>query len=284
MHSPNLAFMNRRAFLRNTVAACGGALLGWEQSFGAGAERRRIPVGVQLYSVRELCAKDLAGTLAAIARIGYKGVEWAGYYNRSAKELRRMLDDLGLVTCGTHTPFESLLPQQLPATIEFNQTLGNHFLIVPWMEGKSKGDWLEKAHLFNELAEKLRPHGMYVGYHAHAHDFQKFNNETAWDIFFGNTQPDVVMQLDTSNCLAGGADPVSVLRRYPGRAITIHLKAHGGGPEAVIGEDKIDWSAVFEWCETRGGTQWYVVEHETSRDSLDAVRRAYVALQKMGKV
>lgn len=276
-------FLTRRQFLRTTTAAAGTVLLTGRQVLCA-AERRKIPVGVQLYSVRDLCAKDLPGTLAAVARIGYKGVEWAGYYGRDAKELRKMLDDVGLVTCGTHTPYESILPDRLSATIEFNQTLGNRFLIVPWMEGRSRQDWLEKARLFNEVADKVRSHGLYVGYHAHAHDFQKLDGETAWDIFFGNTRPDVVMQLDTSNCMAGGADPVEVLRRYPGRAITIHLKAHGGGPEAVIGEDKVNWPAVFEWCETRGGTQWYVVEHETSQDPLNAIRRAYAALQKMGKV
>ncbi|MGA4642896.1 sugar phosphate isomerase/epimerase family protein [Limisphaera sp. 4302-co] len=277
--------MTRRAFLHQATAfSVGFTVAAGRLVRAADAGRPKIPVGVQLYSVRELCAKDLAGTLAQVARIGYKGVEWAGYHNRSARELRKMLDDLGLVTCGTHTPYESILPDKLEATIEFNQILGNRFLIVPWMEGRSREEWLEKARLFNEVADKVRSRGMYVGYHAHAHDFQKFDGQTAWDLFFGNTHPDVVMQLDTSNCMAGGADPVEVLRRYPGRALTIHIKSHGGGPEAVFGEDKVNWPAVFEWCETRGGTQWYVVEHETSKDPMDAIRRAFAALQKMGKV
>ena len=92
------------------------------------------------------------------------------------------------------------------------------------------------------------------------------------------------MQLDTSNCREGGADPVAVLKKYPGRAKSIHIKANGGGAEAVIGEDKVDWKAVFAWCETRGGTQWYVVEHESSKDPLDAMKRSYAALKKMQKV
>lgn len=284
MNSQLRDHLSRRAFLRTGLGLMGVAALSRIPNGWAAAERRKLPVGVQLYSVRELCAKDLPGTLAAVAKIGYQGVEWAGYYNRSARELRRMLDDVGLVTCGTHTPYESILPQNLEATVEFNQTLGNKFLIVPWMQGKSRQEWLDRARLFNEVAEKVRAHGMYVGYHAHAHDFEKFDGETAWDLFFGNTRPEVVMQLDTSNCMAGGADPVAVLRRYPGRAISIHIKPHGGGPEAVFGEDKVNWQAVFEWCETQGGTQWYVVEHESSKDPLDAIRRCYAALQKMGKV
>jgi sugar phosphate isomerase/epimerase len=195
-----------------------------------------------------------------------------------------MLDDLDLVTCGTHTPYESVLADKLAETIEFNRTLGNKFLIVPSMTGKTRQEWLDKAKLFNELADKVKAEGMFVGYHAHAHDFEKIEGESAWDIFFGNTKPEVIMQLDTSNCRDGGADPVAVLKKYPGRTKTIHIKAHGGGPEAVYGEDKIDWKGVFEYCESKGGTQWYVVEHETSQDPIDAIRRAYAALKQMNKV
>jgi len=277
--------VSRREFLLTSSVGAAGLTLG----AGAAQPSRaaaggKIPVGVQLYSVREQCAKDLPGTLAAVAKIGYKGVEFAGYHKRSATELRKMLDDLGLVTCGTHTPYESVLADKLAETIEFNQTIGNKFLIVPWMTGKTKQEWTDKAKLFNELAEKVKSHGMFVGYHAHAHDFEKLEGESAWDIFFGGTMPAVVMQLDTSNCCEGGADPVAVLKKYPGRAKSIHLKANGGGPEAVFGEDKVDWKGVFEFCESKGGTQWYVVEHESSKDPIDAIRRGYAALKQMKKV
>jgi sugar phosphate isomerase/epimerase len=248
------------------------------------AAGKKIPIGLELYSLREECKTDLPGMLSAVSKIGYKGVEFAGYHGRSAKELRKMLDENGLVACGTHTPYESVLGDKLKETVEFNQTIGNKFLIVPWMEGKSKQAWEEHARLFNELADKVKPEGMFVGYHAHAHDFEKFDGVSAWDIFFGGTKPAVIMQLDTSNCCDGGADPVEVLKRYPGRARTIHVKANGGGSEAVIGEDKINWKAVFEFCEGPGKTDWYVVEHETSKNPLDAVKRSFEALRKLGKV
>jgi sugar phosphate isomerase/epimerase len=277
--------ITRRQFVQASAATAAVVALGPALSPTAqAAAGRRIPIGVQLYSVREQCAKDLPGTLAAIAKIGYKGVEWAGYHKRSAAELRKLTDDLGLVTCGTHTPYESVQAAKLAETIEFNRILGNKFLIVPWMEAKTKEAWQEKAKQFNDLAERVKAEGMLIGYHAHAHDFHKFEGETAWDIFFGGTKPEVVMQLDTSNCAEGGADPVAVLKKYPGRAKTIHIKANGGGPEAVIGEDKVDWKGVFAFCETKGGTEWYVVEHESSKDPIDAVKRCYSALQAMGKV
>jgi sugar phosphate isomerase/epimerase len=274
----------RREFLHRSALGAAGLTLAAGCAQPSLRRSSRIPVGVQLYSVREQCAKDLPGTLTAIARIGYKGVEFAGYHNRSAKELRKMLDDLGLVACGTHTGYATVLPDKLAETIEFNRTIGNKFLIVPSMQGKTKQGWLDKAKQFNDLADKVKAEGMFVGYHAHAHDFDKIEGETGWDLFFGNTKSEVIMQLDTSNCAEGGADPVAVLHKYPGRAKSIHVKAHGGGPEAVIGEDKVDWKGVFEFCESKGGTEWYVIEHETSKDPIDAAKRNFEAMKKMGKV
>jgi sugar phosphate isomerase/epimerase len=277
--------ISRRDFIiraaQSTAAVALGATLAHTARAASG---KKIPVGLQLYSIRDLCQKDLPGTLKAVSQIGYKGVEFAGYYGHSANDLRRMLNENKLVCCGTHTPYESVQQDNLKETIAFNQTIGNKYLIVPWMEGKTKQEWLDRAKQFNQINSKVRGEGMQVGYHAHAHDFHEFDGVTAWDLFFGNTRRRVVMQLDTSNCLEGGADPVAVLHKYPGRATTIHLKAWGGGPDAVIGEDKVKWNEVFAFCEGPGRTEWYIVEHESSKDPLDAVRRSFVALQKMGKV
>jgi sugar phosphate isomerase/epimerase len=234
---------------------------------------------LQLYSVRDDCKRDLAGTIAAVAKIGYRGVEFAGYHGHNAAEIRKMLDAHGVVACGSHTPFESLQEKNLAETIEFNKTIGNRFLIVPWMTVKTGAEWVEKARGFNELSAKLAPHNMSIGYHSHAHDFRKYEGKTAWDLFASNTRPEVILQLDTSNCRDSGAEPLAFLKKYPGRAKSIHIKPNGGGPEAVIGEDKINWNAIFAFCEGEGGAQWYVVEHETSKNPLSAVERTYSALK-----
>jgi sugar phosphate isomerase/epimerase len=281
--NPNTT-INRRDFIRATTLATAGVALGVAELPAAQAGGKKIPWGVQLYSLRDQCKTDFPGMLKVVSDTGFKGVEFAGYHGRTAKELRKMLDDNGLVACGTHTPYETVVGDKLKDTIELNKTIGNKFLIVPSMNARTKQDWLDKAKLFNDLADKVKPEGMYVGYHAHAPDFKKIEGETPWDIFFGNTKTEVIMQLDVSNCSDGGGDPVAVLKKYPGRTRSIHMKAHGAGPEAVIGEDKLNWPEIFAWCEGPGGTQWFVLEHETSKDPVDAVKRSYAALKKMGKV
>src|SRR6267154_1266943 len=162
MKPVSLSEITRRDFVR-TISVAGITLGAGLPTVSRAATTDKIPVGVQLYSVRDQCRKDLPGTLAAVAKIGYKGVEFAGYWGRSAKELRKMLDDNGIVACGTHTPFESVLEDKLKETIEFNQIIGNRFLIVPSMTARTKKDWLAKAKLFNELGVKVKADRMWVG-------------------------------------------------------------------------------------------------------------------------
>lgn len=251
------------------------------------SSKKKIPIGLQLYSVRQACQKDLPGVLRAVAKMGYQGVEFAGYYGRKAKELRKLLDANGLKCCGTHTGLNTLTGDALKGTVEFNKILGNRFLIVPGLPGgrlASVRAVKETAKLFSELAEKVKPQKMRVGYHAHGGDFRRLDGETAWDILFSNASSDVVMQLDIGNCIGGGGDPIAILKKFPKRSATIHLKEHGGKPEAVVGEGDVKWDEVFRLCETTGGTEWYIVEHERGAGSpLENVRRCIENLRKMGK-
>lgn len=135
-------------------------------------------IALQLYSVREDCAKDFDGTLKRVAEMGYEGVEFAGYYGRSVENLRGILDDLGLKVAGTHIGIDSLLGEEYEKTVEFNRTLGNRFLIVPGLPAEmlsSKPKCLETASLFNDIAEKLRKEGMRIGYHNHMMEFKTVN-------------------------------------------------------------------------------------------------------------
>jgi sugar phosphate isomerase/epimerase len=249
----------------------------------------QIPIGLQLYSIREDCARDLPGTLKAVAEMGYAGVEFAGYYGHSAQSIRKWMDENGLKCCGTHTSLASLLDDELPRTVEFNQTLGNQYLIVPWLPEERRSSsiaWTDTASAFNHVAEQLKPHGMLTGYHNHDIEFQPITGGLPFDLFFGNTKPEVVMQIDIGNAIHGGGDPIACLRHYPGRAVTVHLKEYAAGyDKALIGEGEVNWQEVFSICESTGGTEWYIVEQESyAYPPLECVRRCLENLRKMGKV
>jgi sugar phosphate isomerase/epimerase len=280
------SIISRRQFLKLSTASVATLALAWRYSPVAQAAGQKIPIGLQLYSVRHECTKDLPPVLEAVGKMGYKGVEYAGYYNRKAEELRKLMDANGLVCCGTHTAMATVEQANLKATIEFNKIIGNKYLIVPSMpkaRASSKQAWLDTAKYFNDLADQLKAENMLTGYHAHGGDFKPIEGAVPWDLFFGNTKPEVIMQLDTGNCIQGGADPIAVLKKYPGRAKTIHLKESGGPKEAVIGGGTVNWKAVFAECES-GGTQWYIVEHERGGpDPIGDVKKCLEALKGMGK-
>ena len=280
----------RLEFIR--IGAAGAAL--WAagsasaQPDGQPVAAERIPIGLQLYSVRNECAKDLPAVLAAVAAMGYQGVEFAGYHGRGAAELRGLLDDNGLKCCGTHLAIDALTGGELDRTVEFNRTLGNEFLIVASLpDGMLSGRQrcLETARTFNEISREVGTAGMRVGYHNHAADLLAVDGETAWDVFFANTRPEVVMQVDTANMLAGGGDPVQCLGKYPGRAATMHLKEHSKtDPAAVLGEGDVDWQGLFEVVGAQGSTEWFIVEHEGDAiPPLVAVERCLVNLKGMRK-
>jgi len=248
----------------------------------------RTPIALQLYSVREDCARDVPGTLAAVAKMGYQGVEFAGYYERSAKELRKLLDDNGLRAAGSHIGLNVLLGDELPRTIEFHRELGNQFLVIPWVDPRNmqtRAAWLDFARTLNQIAEKLQPHGMYTGYHNHSHEFQPVEGEAPWDTLAANTAPGVVMQLDIGNCLHGGGDAMAFLRKWASRALTIHFKDFSStNDKALVGEGDVPWSDVFEICETAANTHWYIVEQESYPSSpLESAEGCIRFLKKMGR-
>ena len=256
----------------------------------------RIPIGLELFSVRNELAEDVRGTIKAVAEMGYEGVEFAGPPQHSAQELKGYLDEFDLVCCGWHTPFNLVQEDTIDATIEFNKVLENPYVIVPGIPGElrqSRADWLKLADIFNGIADKLAAHGMVTGYHNHHVEFTPLDGEIPWDTFFGNTNEGVVMQLDMGNALSGGADLVGILERYPGRSGTVHLKPYNeslgeadrhAGFRPIIGEDSVPWDEIFRVCETTGGTKWYIVEYESDAfPPLEAVERCLKALKEMGK-
>jgi sugar phosphate isomerase/epimerase len=232
--------MRRRELLR--MGALGAAAAWTATRVKRGLAADKLPIGVQLYSVREDCERDLPGTLKALKGFGYEAAEFAGYYGKSAAELRRLLDDNGLKCCGTHTGLNTLEGDALAKTVEFNKTLGNPFLIVPSIpeeRRKTADDWKALAARFDALADQVAPAGMRVGYHNHNFEFAPIGGTTPWEL---------------------------------------------AKPDAFVGEGDVPWKAVFDACETVGGTSWYIVEYEhESQPAIPAVGRCLANLRKMGK-
>ena len=193
--------ISRRTFLKTSATATAALTtvscqnLVTEKGYGG----NKIPIAVQLYSVRQECAQNLPGTFAALSKMGYKGVEFADYFGRDGKTLNQMLADNGLQCVGSHIrPFDSLVGDNLSKTIEFNHALGNPRLIVPSLPEQytqSIQGWQQAADIFNELADRLKPYGMHTGYHNEGPEFKPIDGQTPWDVFMDRTTPDVIISL-----------------------------------------------------------------------------------------
>ena len=274
--------VSRRMFLKSAAAGAAALAIGVPV---IGAAAKKPLVGLQLYSVRADMGKDFEGTIAAVAKIGYKHVEFAGYFGKKAEDIRKVLDANGLVCSGTHIGLGTMKGDALKGTVDFHKTLGCNYLIVPGGIAKegTKQAWLDAAKEFNEVAERLKECGMCTGYHNHSHEFKPFDGgETPWEVFYSNTSPQVVHQIDTGNCLGGKGDPVAMIKKFPGRTKIAHLKEHGGPGDFGKGDTK--WKDVFDACEAVGGTEFYTVEQERyAQPPIDAVRQCFEFMKEMGK-
>ena len=249
---------------------------------------KKIPIAVQLYSVRAIAQKDLPGVLQEVARLGFQGVEFAGYYGHSAEAIRTMLDENKLKVAGTHTGLDTLLGDNLAKTMEFNKTIGNKNLIVPGMPKKyqeSIEGWKEAAKVFSQISEQVKPQGFVVGYHNHRVEFEPKGGTTPFEAFFGTADQSVKVQLDVGHCQRAGANPVDVIKRYKGRIVSIHIKEYNPDrDDAPLGEGLVKWKDVFKGLEAAGATEWYIVEEEAKTcTGFECIGGAIQRLHKMGK-
>jgi sugar phosphate isomerase/epimerase len=250
---------------------------------------KKIPIALQLYSVRDVAPYDFLGTIAKVAKMGYDGVEFAGYHGVDPKDIKKCLDDNGLKAEGTHTGLNNLDDANIQATIDLHKTLDCPWCIVPWIPEdmhNSEDACKRTGEVFHKIIEKLEPVGLKTGFHAHAGDMQVLpTGRTAWDHLAEYTPQSFILQYDTANGMQGGADPVQPILNWPGRNQSLHLKEWAGSHGAIIGEGEIPWQRVFDAAENGGGVEWYVVEHEedTEMGSLAAVEKCLQNLRAMGK-
>jgi sugar phosphate isomerase/epimerase len=274
--------VSRRSFLAVAAAA---------PLASAAPQGKRIPVGLELYSVREELKQDLMGTVRGVAKMGYEVVEFYAPYFRwtdaYAKDVRKLLDDLGIRCLSTHNDSQSFTPENLSRAIELNQIIGSKFIVMA-SAGKVQGldGWKTVAERLNQAAGKMKPQGLRTGYHNHAAEFRPVDGRRPIEVIAENTGKEVVLQFDVGTCIEAGSDPVAWIDKNPGRIVSMHCKdwspEPGKGYKALFGEGVAPWKKIFEAAETTGGIEYYLIEQEGSAyPPLETAERCLATFRKL---
>jgi sugar phosphate isomerase/epimerase len=274
--------LSRRSFL-----AC-SAVLPWALAARAA---KSIPVGLELYSVRNELKKDPEGTVRAVAQMGYQGVEfYAPYFEWSesqTKQMRKLLDGLGIRCFSTHNDSSYLSAEKIGRARDMNLILGSKYVVMASSNPKPGLDgWKVIADALNFAADQLEPAGLRAGYHNHQREFTPVENQRPIEIIAKNTKPSVILQLDVGTCIEAGSDPVAWIRANPERIRSLHLKDWSPDPEKgykiLFGEGAAEWKKIFEAAESVRGAEYYLIEQEGSRFSeLDTARRCLQSFREV---
>jgi sugar phosphate isomerase/epimerase len=276
--------ISRRSFLTFT------ALLPWAGKTAAASSI--IPMGIEMYSVRDELKKDPQGTVRAIAAMGYQGLEfYAPYFewtHAQAKEMKKLMDDLGIRCFSTHNDASFLTAEHIQNAIDLNLNLGSNYVVMASSHPKPGLDgWKEIAEALNFAAGKLESAGLQAGYHNHQLEFTPVDGVRPMEVLAKNTKPTVMLQLDVGTCLEAGSDPVAWIRANPRRIRSVHVKDWspdpGKGYAVLFGEGVADWTAIFAAAQGVGGAEYYLMEQEGSRYSeLETAKKCLEAYHAKG--
>jgi sugar phosphate isomerase/epimerase len=298
---------SRRSFIKKTAITFAGLTLS-RKAFLQSIKRKDL-VGIQLYSIRDDMSKDPLGTLKQLAEMGYKNVEHASYVNRkfygySPAEFKKILADLDIKMPSGHTVMGSQhwdaakndFTDLWKYTVEDAATMGQHYVISPWLDNryrKDRDELLRFMDVFNKSGELCKKSGMKYGYHNHDFEFsEKLEGETLYDIILKNTNPDlVIQQLDTGNLYNGGANAMEVVKKYPGRFLSLHVKDEiaGKGSEekyesTILGAGIVNLKAVLDEIKKTTKGVHYIIEQESyqGKTPLDCAREDLAVMKKWG--
>jgi len=252
---------------------------------------KRVPIGLELYSVRDELKQDLMGVVRAVAKMGYEGVEFfSPYFDWTpayAKEVRKLLDDLGMPCFSTHNGAGSFAPENLSKAIELNSILGcKHIVMASAGKVENLDGWKAVAERLNEAAAKLKPAGLRAGFHNHQTEFTPIGGVRPIEVLAKNTSKDIMLQLDVGTCIHAGSDPVEWIRQNPGRINCVHCKDWspdaGKGYRVLFGEGAAPWKQIFEAAEKTGGVEYYLIEQEGSAyPPMETVERCLKAFREI---
>src|SRR5215472_15435684 len=233
---------------------------------------RDVPIGIELYSVRDELDKDLMGTVRKVAGMGYQCVEfYSPYYQwtpEKAKEVRKLLDDVGVKCYSTHNGPESFKPNGMAKAVELNQIIGSKYIVLASAgEIHTLDGWKKVADTLNRASDTFGKAGLKAGYHNHELEFKPIEGKRPMEVLAANTGKDVMLQLDIGTCLEAGSDPVAWINQNPGRIRCLHCKdwSPSEGYKVLFGEGAADWKKIFAAAEDRGGVEYYLIEQEGSR-------------------
>ena len=286
--------MDRRTFLGTMTAA---TLL--SQRLAWAATHKIEKVGLQLYTVRKFMPDDFEGTLAKVSEIGYKEVEFAGYFNHSPKDVRAILDHHGLTAPSTHTGYNTL-GDKLPEVIETAKIIGHEYIVNPAIDDSMRGKldgWKQAAEVFNRAGETCQKAGIQFAYHNHWWEFRQIEGKMPYDVLLESTDPKLEkMEMDLGWITVGGQDPLKYFNLYPGRFPLVHVKdwtkvppmpAPGStfnmdqAPEMTsVGKGSINWKRIFAQSD-KAGIQHYFVEHDMPKDAFESIRISYTYLSQL---
>jgi sugar phosphate isomerase/epimerase len=270
------------------------------------------PIGLQLYTIRDAVAKDLAGTLRAIAEIGYREVELAGIpAGATASELRRMLSDNGLSAPSMHASMADL-QDGLQERIDYAKGLGTEYLVCafPWTadsrfrdkpghavvslaSGITLDDWKWNADQLNKIGAACKQAGLRCGYHNHNMEFRSYDGTIAYDELLERTDPELVtMEMDVAWVVTAGADPVKLLKKHDDRISMLHVKdvtkearvtVDRLQPETTeVGSGRIDWKKLFKAAKPKRITHYFVEQENFDRSPLESVKISFDYLKGLG--
>jgi len=294
--------MNRRTFIETSIAA---GVLSALPSRAFATTHQIEKVGVQLYTVRDAMKSDFTGTIAKVASIGYKEVEFAGYFNHSPSEVRAILDKNGLAAPSCHVGYD-VVEKKWPETIEAAHTIGHSFIVCPWIDQKlrkSADDWKQITEQFNKAGEASKKAGIQFGYHNHWWEFApdaSLGGKLPYDYLLESTDANLVkMEMDLCWISVAGQDPLTYFKRYPGRFSLVHVKDCKKlphlTPEQVAtfdpkeleandmteaGSGVIDWKRIFSHAD-EAGIQHYFVEHDSPKDAFASIAASYKYLSTL---
>jgi sugar phosphate isomerase/epimerase len=292
-----LISVSRRTFLQTAV---GATVLGavWKNAPLLYADPFGLPLGLQLYSVRNQIAKNFEDTLQQVAAAGYKVVEAAGYYGRTASQFKQAMDKAGLRCVSTHYPLDQLRPH-VDEVLEFTKELGVEFIICSSPSVRPTGgaesedfrkvaaninldDWKWNAEQFNHIGEKVKAAGMQFGYHNHTMEFRAEKSAVPLDELLRLTDPtNVILEMDCGWVAVAGRDPVEYLKRYPTRIALLHVKDFKlNGPATVLnpppstelGRGTIDYHKIFEAAKQAHIKYYFVEQEEFDMPAFEALK------------